>query len=374
MAKRGENIYKRHDGRWEGRYKVGRKPDGSLQYRSVYGKSYREVKEILILRKASAYRNPPKCILSVKDLMDAWLSLRAIEIKESSYSQYEGIIRCHILPFFDGVRIDCLTPELFASFIRTLQKSGRADGNEGRLSEKTIDSILRVFRSAIKFAYKRYGVNLDSLLEIKAPTPKQKHIEVLGESECEIIAKSVFSNPDIKGVAYLLALFYGLRIGEVCGLKWSDINYEEKTLTINRTAMRLPKSGHTELTVQTPKTENSNRTIPITVDMAKLLMGLQKDTPNDVFILSGKNNRPFEPRSLQSNFQVFLKKQGLPKHTFHSLRHTFATRVIEKGYDPKAVSEILGHTNVKTTLELYVHPSMSHKREIVEAASLFPQE
>jgi integrase len=111
----------------------------------------------------------------------------------------------------------------------------------------------------------------------------------------------------------------------------------------------------------------------MTADMVELLSGFQKDLPNDVFILTGRKDKPFEPRSLQSSFHAFLKKHGLPDHTFHSLRHTFATRVIEKGYDPKTVSEILGHKNVKTTLDLYVHPSMTHKREIVEAASLFPE-
>jgi len=373
MARKGENIYKRRDGRWEGRYKVGRKPDGKMQYRSVYAKSYREVKEILIRRKAMGYINPPKCIFLVKDLMDAWLNLHAIKIKESSYFRYEGIIRCHILPFFDGVRVNDLTPEMLTSFIKTLQKSGRADGLEGGLSENSVESIYQVLRSAIKLANKRYGVNLDSLLEIKAPSPRQPHIEILGEKECETIAACVLSHPDVKGIAFLLALCYGLRIGEVCGLKWADISYEDKTLTVNRTAMRLPTGSHTLLTVQAPKTENANRTIPMTADMVELLSGFQKDLPNDVFILTGRKDKPFEPRSLQSSFHAFLKKHGLPDHTFHSLRHTFATRVIEKGYDPKTVSEILGHKNVKTTLDLYVHPSMTHKREIVEAASLFPE-
>ena len=375
MPRKGENIFKRRDGRWEGRYKVGRKPDGKLKYRSVYGKTFREVKEILAQRKASEYRKPPRYILSVKELMESWLNLHAIEVKKSTYYHYERQIRCHILPFFEGVRLDSLTPETIASFIMTLQKDGRIDGKGGGLSEKTIKTLCRLLRSALKMANRRYGQNLDLdlLFDVKVPKPPKNHIEILGEYECEQVAKSVLSEPDIKGLAILFALCYGLRLGEVCGLKWSDINCEEKTLTINRTAMRLPTGEHTELTVQTPKSENSNRTIPITSDMATLLSSFQEGQMHDAYIFTGRNDRPYDPRTLQKNFEVFLKKHGLPKHTFHSLRHTFATRVIEKGYDPKAVSEILGHKNVKTTLELYVHPSMMPKREIIEAASLFPE-
>ena len=131
MPRKGENIYKRHDGRWEGRYQAGRKPDGSVKYRSVYAKTYREVKELLIQRKSLQYHDPPKCVLFVKDLMAIWLNLRAIEVKESTYNQYETIIRSHIVPFFDGMRISSLTPEIIADFISTLQKNGRTDKNGG---------------------------------------------------------------------------------------------------------------------------------------------------------------------------------------------------------------------------------------------------
>ncbi len=370
MPRRGENIFKRRDGRWEGRYKIGRKPDGSLKYRSVYAKTYREVKERMNQLKLQEYQNPARCVFYVKDLMETWLRLRSIELKESTYYQYESIIRNHILPFFDGVRLSSLTPESIASFIRTLQMSGRTDTNGG-LSEKTVDSIARIFRSAIKLAKKRYYINLDSLLDIKPPTPKQNHIEIFGESECEAISQSILSEPDLIGTGILLALSYGLRLGEICGLKWSDIDFVENTITINRTAMRLSTGTHTKLVVQTPKTDNSYRTIPITKDMSELLLSLQNGASSDTYILSASNTKPYEPRTLQDRFKSFLKRMGLPNRNFHSLRHTFATRVIERGCDPKAVSEILGHKNVKTTLELYVHSSMQHKREIVDVASLF---
>lgn len=172
---------------------------------------------------------------------------------------------------------------------------------------------------------------------------------------------------------YLLALDYGLRLGEVCGLKWSDISFAEKTLTVSRTVLRLKNGMRTQLTVQTPKTETSARTIPLTAEMLLLLGKLRNSAPEDAYLLTSKRTLPMEPRTMQYRFKAFLKSHGLKNHHFHALRHTFATRSIEKGFDAKTLSEMLGHRNVKTTLQLYVHPTMLHKRKIVEAvSSIFP--
>lgn len=371
MAKRGENIYKRKDGRWEGRYIIGRKPDGGARYASVYGKSYRDVKEALEERKGARVRSLPSCGLTVKALMETWLSLRVTEIKESSYQRYESLIERHILPHLGGIRVNCLTAEILSDFIKGLQKNGRADGHGG-LSEKSISDILCVFRSAIRMAGRKYNVRDEVLFDIKAPTARQKRVDTLGDRECEALTRCVLAEPDLNGVAFLLALGLGLRLGEICGLKWSDINFAERTLTVNRTAIRLKTGGKTKLTVQTPKTESSARILPLTAEMLMLLARLKGTRSNEAFILTGSRTKPQEPRTLQYRFQRFLKDHGLQNHHFHALRHTFATRTIERGFDAKTVSEMLGHKNVKTTLQLYVHPTMTHKREIVEAVSFLP--
>ncbi len=372
MARKGENIYKRKDGRWEGRYIVGRRENGQARYASIYGKSYLEVKEKLEKRKGDRLRSMPSCQLTVKIILDMWLSLRLTDIKESTYQRYVTLIQLHILPYLGKVRINCLTAEILSDYIKKLLKCGRQDG-KGGLSEKTVCDVVSILKSALKHVGRKYAID-GSLLEVKLPTVRKKRVETLGEQECETLSRSILAEPDLNGAAYLLALNYGLRLGEICGLKWSDISFAERTLTVSRTVLRLKNGMRTQLTVQTPKTETSARTVPLTAGMILLLKGLQNSAPEDAYLLTGKRTIPMEPRTLQYRFKAFLKNHGLKSHHFHALRHTFATRSIEKGFDAKSLSEMLGHRDVKTTLKLYVHPTMLHKRRIVEAVSSFMPE
>lgn len=371
MSKKGENIYKRKDGRWEGRYISGRKPDGSAKHTSIYGKSYREVKALLEKRKGDKPWSASPSTLTVKNLMNAWLAMRVTMVKESSYQRYETLINCHILPLLGGIRVNCLSVEIMADFILKLQKEGRLDGHGG-LSEKSVCDILCVLRSALRLAGRNYAVNTEALFDVKAPVARQTRVETLGNAEYEALTRSILADPDIYGVAYLLALNLGLRIGEICGLKWSDIDFTESLLYVNRTAIRIRSGTHTRLTVQTPKTESASREIPIPGELLALLLQLKTTRSPDVFILTGSKTIPQEPRTLHARFKRYLKEHGMRSMRFHALRHTFATRCIERGYDAKTLSELLGHKNVKTTLQLYVHPSLLHKREVVEAVALLP--
>ncbi len=372
MPKKGENIYKRKDGRWEGRYISGRKPDGSARLTSVYGKSYREVKALLEKRKGDKTQAVIPSMLTVKSIMNAWLITRVTMVKESSYRRYETLINDHILPRLGGIRINCLTAEILSDFVLKLQKEGRLDGRGG-LSEKTVSDILCILRSALRLARKNHGLNIEALFDVKAPAARQKRVETLGDAEYEVLTRSILAEPDIYGAAYLLALNLGLRIGEVCGLKWSDINLAEKILYVNRTAIRVGSGSYTRLTVQTPKTESASREIPIPGELLSLLLRLKKAHSSDVFILTGSKTSPQEPRTLRAKFNRFLKNHGMRIIRFHALRHTFATRCIEHGFDVKTLSELLGHKDVKTTLQLYVHPSLIHKREVVEAVAMLPK-
>ena len=367
MARKGENIYKRKDGRWEGRYIVGRKPNGQAKYASVYGKGYLDVKEKLDKRKGDRFRALPSCQLTVKLMLEMWLSLRLTDIKESSYQRYKVVIEKHILPYLGKIRIQNLTAEILSDYLKELMKTGRLDG-KGGLAEKTVNDIVSILKSALKQVGRKYAVD-GSLFDVKTPAVRTKRVETLGDWECEVFSRSVLQNPDLSGAAYLLALNFGLRLGEFCGLRWSDVSFQEKTLTVSRTVLRLKNGLRTELTVQTPKTETSMRTIPLTAEFLSLLAKLRDKAPDEAYILTGRRTLPMEPRTLQYRFQAFLQANGLKRHTFHALRHTFSTRAIERGIDAKTLSELLGHRNVKTTLQLYVHPTMPHKRKIVEAVS-----
>ena len=368
MAKRGENIYHRADGRWEGRYAAGQKPNGKTKYASVYGKTYREVKDKLEKRKGERFRALPICSLTVKLIMEAWLSLRATEVKESSYQRYWMLIDKHIVPRLGNIRVNTLTAKILSGFITDLQKNGRRDG-KGGLSEKTVCDILCVLRSALRMAGRKYAVNEECLFDVKAPVPRNKPMETMSEQECRELTHAVMATPDLSGAAYLLGLNFGLRIGEVCGLKWSDIDFSKRELAVNRTVLRIRAGNRTEVVVQTPKTESSVRVIPLTAEMLFFLSGLRNTKHDDAFILTGSKTRPFEPRALQYRFRAFQDRNGLRRRNYHILRHTFATRSIERGFDPKALSDLLGHKNVRTTLQLYVHPTMQHKRRIVENLS-----
>ena len=372
MPKRGENIYRRKDGRWEGRYISGRKPDGSARYTSIYGKSYREVKALLEKRKGDKSRSAPSSALTVKSIMSAWLTMRVTTVKESSFQRYETLINCHILPRLGGIRISCLTAEILADFVLKLQKEGRLDGHGG-LSEKSVSDIMSVLRSALRLAGRNNAINVEALFDIKAPIARQKRVETLRDAECEALTNSIFADPDIYGAAYLLALNLGLRIGEICGLKWSDISLPDRLLYVNRTAIRIKSGSHTRLTVQTPKTESALREIPIPAKLLSLLLRLKTNHSPDVFILTGSLTLPQDPRTLRAKFKRYLKEHGMRELRFHSLRHTFATRCIELGYDVKTLSELLGHKDIKTTLQLYVHTSLLHKREVVEAVAMLPK-
>lgn len=367
MARKGENIYKRKDGRWEGRYIVGRKPNGQAKYASVYGKGYLEVKEKLVKRKGDRLRMLPSCQLTVRLMLEMWLSLRLTDIKDSTYQRYVMLIEKHILPYLGKIRIQSLTAEVLSNYVQQLMKSGRLDG-KGGLAEKTVTDVFAILKSALKQVGRKYAVD-GSLFDVKAPTVRAKKVETLGDWECEALSRSILLNPDLSGAAYLLALNSGLRLGEICGLRWSDISFQERTLTVNRTVLRLKNGLRTQLTVQTPKTDASMRTIPLTAEMLLLLAKLRNNAPEDAFILTGRRLMPMEPRTLQYRFQAALKANGLNRHTFHALRHTFATRAIERGIDAKTLSELLGHGSVKTTLQLYVHPTMLHKRKVIEAVS-----
>lgn len=185
--------------------------------------------------------------------------------------------------------------------------------------------------------------------------------------ESQRITAAVLKKLDRSSLGYLLCLETGLRLGEVCALRWSDIDLAEGVLRVQRTVYRINYGKRTELVLQTPKSENSVRAIPLTAKMLSVLR--QMKDKKDCCLLTG-TERPLEPRTMQYRFRRFLERNNLPLRNYHVLRHSFATRCIEGGMDIKSLSEILGHANVQTTLQMYVHPSMASKRAAMEAASM----
>ena len=195
-----------------------------------------------------------------------------------------------------------------------------------------------------------------------------KEMRVLSRSEHERLCQYLYASDKPKDIGLLICLFTGIRIGEICALKWSDINVYDGILTVNRTIERIyiieGERKHTELVINTPKTKNSCREIPINKELLTMLKPLKKVINDDYYILTN-DERPTEPRTYRNYYKRLMEKLDIPKLKYHGLRHSFATRCIEVGCDYKTVSVLLGHSNISTTLDLYVHPNMEQKKRCI---------
>lgn len=204
---------------------------------------------------------------------------------------------------------------------------------------------------------------------VKYPTEQKKQeLEVLSISHQRRIMQHVINNFTFRNLGIYICLSTGMRIGEVCALKWGDINLMTETISVCRTIERIyiidDNHRHTELVIGTPKTKNSVRDIPMSRELSKLIRPLKKVMNDDYYILTNEAN-PTEPRTYRNYYKQFLKRLGVPELKFHGLRHSFATRCIESQCDYKTVSVILGHANISTTLNLYVHPNMEQKKKCI---------
>lgn len=368
MPKRGENIYKRRDGRWEGRFIQSRKEDGRAQYSSVYGKTYSDVKAKLAVKRSEPMKRTATCALTVRELLNIWLEAKVRKVKPSTLSRYAALVENHILPRLGELRLKDLTAKKLEEFIDEKEWNGRLDG-KGGLSRKTINDMMLVLKSALRLAQKDYAFTGAGVLDVNPPAVKKRKIEIFSEYETKRLTRILMAASDISSVSYLLCLNTGLRLGELCALKWSDIDFQEGVLRVNRTALRITSSCGTRLVVQTPKSDSSERAIPLPDELLVLLGRARGAEATSAFILTGYTDRPMEPRTIQYRFHRFLAAHNFPLRGFHTLRHSFASRCISCGMDAKSLSEILGHSSVKTTLQLYVHPSMEQKRAHIQCAS-----
>lgn len=369
VPRRGENIYKRKDGRWEGRYKKPEIVAGKYTYASVYGKSYTEVKEKLLRkREENRSRQQQKCMMTLGQLMDLWLKDRESRVKASSFARYRALAEKHIRPLLGDVPVRNLTAENMESFISGKVNQGKLRG-KGGLAPKTISDVLFVVRSVLKYGKLWHGfLDTNRILDVAAPKVPKYKVETFGEQETKELSRCLEKNWNRASAMMLLSLNAGLRLGELCGLKWSDLNEKECELAVNRTVQRTWLLRGTSLQIQLPKSDAALRTIPLSKALMKRILSLRSDDSPECYILSG-TLRPMDPRSLQYRFATVLKHCSIRKRNFHVLRHSFATRCIERGMDVKCLSEILGHANIKTTLQLYVHPSRAQKRVSMERVS-----
>lgn len=360
MSKKGENIYKRKDGRWEARYIKGYSPDGSIRYGYCYAASYREVKNKVGAAKADLLNSVAAAPTAGKKRFDAycdeWLQINRSRIKESTYVKYLSVLEKHIRPCFGGCRPQALTSLMVESFSRDLLDDG--------LSPKTVRDILAVLQSILRYMSKE--INSMPPVEIVFPKEQKKEMRILTREEQIRFTKYLLSDMDECKFGVLLALLTGLRIGEICALKWGNISLRDRLLSVSSTMQRMRDVSEdaqqkTKIVISEPKSDTSARQIPLTDYALNLCERWQAD--DEAFVLTGECGRYLEPRTLQYRLEKYTADCGLDGVHFHVLRHTFATRCVEVGFEIKSLSEILGHTSPRFTLERYVHSSMELKRD-----------
>ncbi|MEO7215790.1 tyrosine-type recombinase/integrase [Mucilaginibacter sp.] len=300
--------------------------------------------------------NEQKTILEVINL---WKADKKQYVKKSSFSAYVLLIENHLLPTFGHKKT--IEEVEVQTFVFQKLKQG--------LSQKTIKDILIVLKMVLKFGAKNKWVEHQPF-DIQFPTECEKHdIEVLSRANQKKMMTYIETHFTFRNVGVYICLSSGIRIGEVCALTWEDIDTDNGVINIRKTIQRiyLIEDGDrkTELILDTPKTKNSIRTIPMSRDLLRMLKPLKKIVNNSFFVLTN-DAKPTEPRTYRSYYKNLMKELNMPDLKFHGLRHSFATRCIESKCDYKTVSVLLGHSNITTTLNLYVHPNLEQKKKCID--------
>ena len=362
MSRRGENIRKRTDGRWEGRIKE----PGSISYKSIYAHSYSDVKRKMREYLTSIEQNKKADTYTLKDALARWLAYKRVNRKSSTITKYEFIISSHILPKLGKVPVCELTSERLNGYLTDEICHGGLN-RATTLSPSYVKTMMIIINSALKFAYDEGRC---ALVTARLPINTSNRCpKVLTFTEQKAVEAQIIGNPTLTGLGVIIALRMGLRVGEICALKWDDVDQEKKTLNISTTVVRCAAKSGTpaRYMLDTPKTKSSFRSIPIPEIVFRLLTRLRH---SGEFILT--ENRSFlNPSTFEYRYHKLLRDARIRDLNFHSLRHTFATRCIESGMDDKTLSELLGHSNVNITLNTYVHSSMALKRKQIENLSVF---
>lgn len=368
MPRRGDNIRKRTDGRWEGRYPAISE-NGKKRYLSVYGKSYSEVKEKLNTRiyltgkadfpdthASSISESLQVCNTEFCVLMEEWLEEVAQNRKYSTYVKYKKLFTCHIQPLFLEDKLSQISNQYIQMQMTSLE-----------VSDSTKQSVLATIKQTLRYVEKRYGYPMP-VISGSFLQKRSAGIEIMNRTEQTRLIQYLYRDMDISKAGIYICLFTGLRLGEICSLKWDDIDQEGGLLHVNRTVQRIESQEgptRTILLETSPKSIFSKREIPISDSLLSLLMKFWQEGQEYVL----QNNKTMEPRTYQNHFKKYLKEINAPNYNFHILRHTFATNCIDRGMDIKSLSEILGHSDVQITLNRYVHPSMDTKRKYINALS-----
>lgn len=359
LAKKGENIYKRKDGRYEGRYIKNRNENGKIIFGYVYDKKYSVVKEKLTLLKAQNNNLNQKQKTfqgKLSDWLHYWLEYTVKRtVKTSTYTAYLIRVKKHIIPFLGDRKMVRLDTRDINEFIQYLQTQS--------LSSTTIRGIITVLKYALNQACKEKYLVINPCENATLPKVKTTGIKALSIKQQNELERYALQEKECSPV--ILALYTGMRIGEISGLKWSDIDFDNNRIYVQRTLLRISceeSMSRTRVVFSSPKTESSRRSIPLASNLKEYLLENRKDTTSD-FVISCKNSFA-EPRVINYRFKKITEKSNLSIH-FHVLRHTFATRCVEQGVDIASLSKLLGHSSIKMTLDIYTDSMWENRQTAI---------
>ena len=366
MPRHGENIYKRRDGRYEGRYVIGKNARGKTRFGYIYGYQYTEVRNELLRKKAEQL--PPIksaaacCKMLLRDWLRQWLEREVLgSVKDSSYQTYLRQIQVHLIPKLGCFELSQITPAVICEFVAQSEAEG--------LAHSTVKGVFRLLNAALRCARETGLIPLNPCRKIKIHSREAVDQRVLSRSEQEKLRNVSMTQGNLPT---LLSLYTGMRLGEICALKWSDIDWEKKTITVRRTVQRIARAesgtgSRTMLMIGSPKSRRSHRALPLPEFLFVLLKKAFSAADRAERFIFGKADRAAEPRTIQRRFQRMMRVLGLAGVHFHTLRHSFATRLMELGIDIQTISTLLGHQSAKTTLDFYGH-SLSEQQ--IRAASM----
>ena len=309
-------------------------------------------------------------------------------VKQSTYVSYEAYARLHVEPALGRIKLCDLTVERFQ---KLFNKKHKATGNEKSLSEKSLRNLYNMLHNCLEQAVINGHLMRNPIHGVKLPTVPKREKRILSQAEQIALQAAASQSRTLTAFAIIFTLSTGVRLGELLGLQWGDVDYVNRSVTIRRTVGRLHKideNGYkvakapgvvtTEIVTKTPKSVTSMRTIPLFDQVWNdlmiykgkqeglfLSMGL-KVTPETFIFASPATGGVYEPRTFEDVFKRTLDEAGLRNINFHALRHTFATRALEAGMDIKVLSSLLGHAQASTTLNFYAHALPDHKKDSMD--------
>lgn len=381
MAKKRGNgegsIRQTKEGYWEARIMIGYNEKGKPKYKVFSSKTRSEVSKKLSNYIADKKALTPEVVSqdTVAQWLNKWLnSYVAQNVKTSTRVSYEGIVKNQLIPRIGHIKLTKLKKSDIEDMYNTLLECGRADG-KGGLSVKTINNVALCLHKALQTAFENEYIIKNPASIAKVPTLKsvngqKKEIEILSKQEQKDLMAVCDNSP--YGMGIITALYTGVRLGELLGIMWKDVDFDRKTISISKQVNRLrdysPNAkAKTILGIQDDtKTKTSNRIISISDDLLSRLLKYKEEQECHInkwgsayktldLVFAREDGYYIDPTTFRDKYVKLLSVAGLKSYTFHALRHTFATRALEAGIPVKVVSKILGHSSVQITMDTYQH-------------------